>query len=108
MDLKYLFVNQQNLQYEDEITRNPYYLKAWLKYLDYKRAAPNTEKYVLYERALKHLPRSYKLWHAYLSLRISCLDYASVADKRYTILANTFERALVHMHKMPVIWCVKN
>ena len=28
----------------------------------------------------------------------------SIADKRYRILVNTYERALVHLHKMPRIW----
>mmetsp|Transcript_24442 Transcript_24442/g.35917 ORF Transcript_24442/g.35917 Transcript_24442/m.35917 type:complete len:888 (+) Transcript_24442:79-2742(+) len=105
-DLHEVLVNQQNLQYEDEVTRNPYYLKAWLKYLDYKQSSPVGERYVIFERAVKFLPRSYKLWYAYLSLRKSRLEYAAVTDKRYTILVNTFERALVHMHKMPVIWCM--
>lgn len=101
---KEILVSRHNLQYEDEISRNPYHLKAWLKYLDYQRNAPLTDRYVIYERALKFLPRSYKLWFAYLSLRKSRLEYASISDQRFTILANTFERCLVHMHKMPVIW----
>ena len=103
-DIKNILVSRHNLQYEDEISRNPYHLKSWLKYLDYQRNAPVTDRYVIYERALKFLPRSYKLWFAYLNLRKSRLEYTSIKDPRYRILANTFERCLVHMHKMPVIW----
>jgi pre-mRNA-splicing factor SYF1 len=102
--VKEILVNRHNLQYEDEISRNPYHLKAWLKYLDYQRNEPVTDRYMIYERALKFLPRSYKLWFAYLTLRKSRLEYASIDDQRFSILANTFERCLVHMHKMPVIW----
>jgi len=48
------------------------------------------------------LPRSYKLWRAYLQERQTALKYKAVTDKGYTILINTYERALVHLHKMPV------
>mmetsp|Transcript_13419 Transcript_13419/g.21996 ORF Transcript_13419/g.21996 Transcript_13419/m.21996 type:complete len:907 (-) Transcript_13419:204-2924(-) len=102
--VKDILVSRQNLQYEDEISRNPYHLKAWLKYLDYQRNSSVTDRYVIYERALKFLPRSYKLWFSYLSLRRSRLENLPIDDQRYTILANSFERCLVHMHKMPVIW----
>ena len=102
--VKEILINRHNLQYEDELSRNPYHLKAWLKYLEYQRNAPVTDRYMLYERALKFLPRSYKLWFAYLNLRTSRLECTAVDDQRYSILANTFERCLVHMHKMPVIW----
>lgn len=93
-------------KYEEDINRNPYYLKGWLKYLQYKTNSPSTERYILYERALKYLPRSYKLWSQYLNLRIHNLEYVSINDKRYQILLTVFERSLIHMNKMPVIWCM--
>lgn len=103
-ELTKILVDRQNLQYEDEVVRNPYHLKSWLKYLEHKSTSKVTEIYILFERALKFLPRCYKLWHAYLSLRSTRLEFVSIASKRYETLVNTFERALVHMHKMPVIW----
>jgi pre-mRNA-splicing factor SYF1 len=60
--------------------------------------------YILYERALKLLPRSYKLWFAYLNLRKSKLRGRRIDHPSYQILANTYERALVHLNKMPRIW----
>lgn len=103
-EIRDILINEQNLQFEDEVARNPYYLKAWLRYLEFRKAAPTTEKYAIYERALKYLPRSYKLWYSYLSLRSSRLSHACVTDKRFTRLINIFELSLVHMNKMPVIW----
>jgi pre-mRNA-splicing factor SYF1 len=104
-ELARVLIDRQNIQFEEEVTRNPYHLRSWLKYLEYRNGNV-TEKYILYERAIKFLPRSYKLWHAYLTLRHSRLDVVSITSKRYSTLVSTYERALVHMHKMPVIWYV--
>jgi pre-mRNA-splicing factor SYF1 len=94
----------QDKYYEDEVARNPYHLKAWTSYLTWKKEALPAMRFFIYERALKYLPRSYKLWFAYLMERKKGLRGKSVADKGYDILINTFERALVHMNKMPKIW----
>ncbi len=127
----YLF-QEENLKYEEEIARNPFYLKGWLKYLEFKKSTALSlssnstslsslsstlssthlgvitssvqERYFIYERALQLFPRSYKLWYGYLTLRRERLEYAPITDQRYQILRETFERALVHMDKMPVIW----
>lgn len=56
-------------------------------------------------RALKFLPRSYKLWYAYLQERYKAIhDRVDITHKKYQILINTYERAFVHMSKMPRIW----
>ncbi len=52
-----------------EIARNSYSLKGWLRYLEAKTQAKPVKRYLLYERALKFLPGSYKLWWAYLQVR---------------------------------------
>jgi pre-mRNA-splicing factor SYF1 len=97
-------LNSQEIQYEEEIARNPYHLRSWINYLLYKKSAKPIYRYVLFERALKFLPRSFKLWKWYLKERRDNLDKRNITDKRYGILVNTFERALVQMHKMPTIW----
>ncbi len=66
--------------------------------------APKSVRYSIYERALEKLPRSYKLWHLYLTERITECKGRSLRDPLYEETNNAFERALVHMHKMPVIW----
>lgn len=106
--IQYTQLNDHHcMKYEEEIARNPFYLKGWLKYLEYKSSnssTTTTDRYIIYERALKYLPRSYKLWYNYLLLRKNQLEYVSITDKRYQTLITTFERALVQMNKMPVIW----
>jgi hypothetical protein len=47
---------------------------------------------------------SYKLWHAYLTERKGAMRGQPLTHPGYEALNNTFERALVTMHKMPRIW----
>ena len=56
------FQNDDDLPYEEEILRNAYSVKHWMRYVEHKK---NASKHVLnqvFERALKQLPGSYKLW----------------------------------------------
>lgn len=99
------FLDAQDLQYEDEAANNPYSLRTWLNYLEYKKNSPVIQRFAIYERGLSFLPRSYKLWHRYLQERRSQLKNCSFAeDERFMVLVKTFERSLVHMNKMPRIW----
>lgn len=58
----------------------------------------------MYERALKELPGSYKLWYNYLRVRRKQVRGKCITDSQYEQVNNAFERALVFMHKMPRIW----
>ncbi|ERM94339.1 pre-mRNA-splicing factor SYF1 isoform X1 [Amborella trichopoda] len=102
MDL--LYPSKDDLPYEEEILRNPLSLKHWWRYLIALKDAPFKKRAVIYERALKALPGSYKLWHAYLRERLELVRGLPVVHSQYETLNNTFERALVTMHKMPRIW----
>ncbi|GAB2271607.1 hypothetical protein Dimus_006438 [Dionaea muscipula] len=64
----------------------------------------STERCIIYERSLKALPGSYKLWYAYLRERLELVRNLPVTHSQYDTLNNMFERALVNMHKMPRIW----
>lgn len=55
---------------------------------------------MIYERALKELPGSYKLWYNYLRLRNKQLKGVSIHSPQYEDLNNAYERALVFMHKV--------
>lgn len=59
---------------------------------------------IVYERALKELPGSYKLWYNYLKTRRKQIRNRCITDPGYEEVNNAFERALVFMHKMPRIW----
>ncbi|KAJ2555709.1 Pre-mRNA-splicing factor SYF1, partial [Coemansia sp. RSA 1878] len=52
-------VSESDLAFEEEVLRNPFKLKGWLRYLDHKRDAPVRAVSVIYERALRSLPGSY-------------------------------------------------
>lgn len=56
-----LMPSDEDLLYEEELLRNPYSLKLWWRYLDARKDAVPKRRYLLYERALKTLPGSYKV-----------------------------------------------
>eukprot|EP00192_Tetraselmis_astigmatica_P009541 CAMPEP_0117678744 /NCGR_PEP_ID=MMETSP0804-20121206/17458_1 /TAXON_ID=1074897 /ORGANISM="Tetraselmis astigmatica, Strain CCMP880" /LENGTH=902 /DNA_ID=CAMNT_0005488147 /DNA_START=252 /DNA_END=2960 /DNA_ORIENTATION=+ len=99
-----LMPSGEDLLYEEELLRNPYSLKLWWRYLEARKDVVPKRRYLLYERALKVLPGSYKLWYAYLQERLSAVRGFPPTHKALDALNNTFERALVSMHKMPRIW----
>uniref|UniRef100_T1P7U2 Tetratricopeptide repeat protein n=1 Tax=Musca domestica TaxID=7370 RepID=T1P7U2_MUSDO len=94
----------EDVPYEEEILRNAYSVKHWLRYIDHKARAPNNAVNIVYERALKELPGSYKIWYNYLRTRRKQVRGKCITDPMYEEVNNTFERALVFMHKMPRIW----
>lgn len=101
---KELYPSQDDLLYEEELLRNPFSLKLWWRYLIAKSDAPFKKRFIIYERAVKALPGSYKLWHAYLRERLEIVRNLPCTHPQFETLNNTFERALVTMHKMPRIW----
>ena len=66
--LDHLQPDDDDLLYEEELLRNPYSLKMWWRYLEARRDAPAAKRYILYERALKALPVSYKVCMCPVSL----------------------------------------
>ncbi|KAJ4955510.1 hypothetical protein NE237_012293 [Protea cynaroides] len=99
-----LYPSQDDLLYEEEILRNPFSLKLWWRYLIARSDVAFKKRAVIYERAVKALPGSYKLWYAYLRERLEIVRNLPITHSQYESLNNTFERALVTMHKMPRIW----
>jgi hypothetical protein len=53
-DIKELLEDGQDLEYEEEIARNPYSLKNWLRYLDSKPSAKPVKRYFIYERSVRN------------------------------------------------------
>ena len=54
-----LIQEEDDLPYEEELLRNPYTLKCWLRYLDHKKRSKPEILYFIYERSLKELPGRY-------------------------------------------------
>eukprot|EP00906_Rhabdomonas_costata_P027664 RCo039250 len=96
--------NVTDLEFEEDLQRQPYNLKYWCHYLEFKHAAPPKVRNLLHERALRCLPGSYKLWFQYLQERMAQVQHRCIDDPAWEAVNNTFERALVFMNKMPRIW----
>ena len=129
-DLAELLPDDMEIPYEEELLRNPYSVNMWIRYINARKDAPSKKRYLLYERAVKALPGSYKvclerkfsrvssplhhltafhvfpvqLWRSYLLERRSDIRHLPINHPSYVSLNNTYERALVSMHKMPRIW----
>ncbi|KAG7252294.1 hypothetical protein CRUP_036664 [Coryphaenoides rupestris] len=95
---------EEDLPYEEEIIRNPYSVKCWMRYIEFKQNSAKANLNMIYERALKELPGSYKLWYNYLRERRKQVKGKCISDATYEDINNCHERALVFMHKMPRIW----
>lgn len=52
-------VQEEDVQYEEDIMRNAFNVKAWLRYLEHKKKAKPLARFVIYERAVKELPGRY-------------------------------------------------
>jgi len=102
--LSLLELNPEDLDHEEHVLKNQYSLKAWWRYLEFKQKAPPKVRSFLYERALKELPGSYKLWYNYVTERLALTKNKCLTDPIYESVNTTFERALVYMYKMPVMW----
>ena len=99
-----LLPTEDDLAYEEELLRTPHQMKVWWRYLEARKGATAAKRHLLYERALRALPGSSKLWYAYLSERLEAARGLPPGSSAHEALNNTFERALVTMHKMPRIW----
>ncbi|CAB1341445.1 unnamed protein product [Coregonus sp. 'balchen'] len=95
---------EDDLPYEEEIIRNPYSVKCWMRYIEFKQNGAKSILNMIYERALKELPGSYKLWYNYLRERRKQVKGKCITEPAYEEINNCHERALVFMHKMPRIW----
>ncbi|KAI8819679.1 uncharacterized protein EV422DRAFT_102552 [Fimicolochytrium jonesii] len=110
-------IQPDDIPHEEECLRNPYTLKCWLRYIEHKKKSPLEQQIFIYERAVKELPGSYKLWKAYLDLRVNVLLDAvpdketglrqpkrDLSDREWERVNYCFERSLILCNKFPVIW----
>lgn len=54
-----LYQEDDDLPYEEEIIRNPYSVKCWMRYIEFKQNGLKSTLNMIYERALKELPGRY-------------------------------------------------
>jgi pre-mRNA-splicing factor SYF1 len=104
--LKYFFDKiikiSDDYKYEEEILMRPFELNSWWNYIQAKKDEDINAINLIYERALNKIPGSYKLWHSYLETRIQQVEKKCIDE--WEEVNEVFERSLVTMHKMPLIW----
>jgi len=103
----FYLISSEDAIYEQDVLRNPGSIRPWLTYIDYKmRNGTIHEQAFVQERACIRLPRSYKLWKMYLDFRVKHLKKKNPVKYRaeFTKVNALFERSLVLLNKMPVIW----
>ena len=76
------------LAFEEDVLNNPYSLKSWWRFLDFKKDARPKERKKVYERALRSIPGSYKLWFHYLQERIAIVK----KKKKYRYKSEEFHK----------------
>ena len=95
---------EDRLVLEESVTQSPYDVLKWCDYLSALSESSFRVRSRIYERALKNLPGSYKLWFKYITERKRRVRGLRLTHARYEKANQTFERALVYLHKMPRIW----
>lgn len=103
----YFLLASDDTIYEQDLFRNAGSIRPWLAYIDAKmRNGTIHEQAFVMERACNHLPRSYKLWKMYLDFRLKHLKKKNPVKAReeFNKVNALFERALILLNKMPVIW----
>ncbi|KAI9298514.1 pre-mRNA-splicing factor SYF1 [Neoconidiobolus thromboides FSU 785] len=109
------YIEDDDVPYEEEVVRNPYSVKVWLRYIDFKEEKINDNKagyhpkplFIIFERALKELPKSYKIWKRYLDTRKYYIreKFHPIKDsEEYKKMNHCYERSLFLLNKMPRIW----
>ena len=98
------YITEADIPYEEDLLRNPFQLKAWLRYIEHeKRNGASLKKITfLYERSLLELPGSYKLWKEHLDHLGSNIVACSSCPWKY--ISIIYERALLFLPRMPKIW----
>jgi len=61
IDYSDLMPKEEDLLYEEELLRTPHVTKLWCRYLDARKDATVKRRYLIFERAVKALPGSYKV-----------------------------------------------
>ena len=49
-------------------------IQPWIRYIEHKADSPKNILNMIFERALKELPGSYKLWYNYLKVTLTLVN----------------------------------
>lgn len=93
-----------DLPYEEDVSKNPYSVNCWLRYLEFKQGSPQKQRNYIYERAIRELPRSYKIWHQYLLERTLAIRGKCILENSFEAVNTLFERSLVFLDKVNIYY----
>ncbi|KAF3902995.1 hypothetical protein ABW20_dc0107118 [Dactylellina cionopaga] len=106
--IDFYLITDEDVLFEQDIQRDQEpQLKTWLQYINHKKKNGKLAELVfVFERAVKEMPRSYKLWKMYLDIRVSHVEglNPSKYSAEYDKVNDCYERSLVLLNKMPRIW----
>ncbi|KAK1336961.1 hypothetical protein QTO34_003002 [Cnephaeus nilssonii] len=94
-----LVFDEEDLPYEEEMMRNQFSVRCWLRYIE----GPGAQAPSAVGESTERLPCSYKLWGRSLQARPAQVKHRWVTDPAYED-SNCHGRALVSVHKMPRLW----
>jgi hypothetical protein len=97
-DLSDLMPAEEDLLYEEELLRNPYSLKMWWRYLGARADALPRRRQLLFERALRALPGSYKVRTA-----VKHIAYLPMFATLLTPFCRASAAAVAHVVMMPLL-----
>ncbi|CUM46449.1 Pre-mRNA-splicing factor SYF1 [Debaryomyces fabryi] len=102
-------VKEEDIPYEQELAKNPNDLSNWLRYYRFKSSASSCtfrSRVFILERAVKQLPRSYKLWMLYIDIVLQEMQNSnSYKSKSEIVQVNViFERSLQLLNRAPMLW----
>eukprot|EP00767_Chilomastix_cuspidata_P004480 gnl/Chilomastix_cuspidata/4626.p1 GENE.gnl/Chilomastix_cuspidata/4626~~gnl/Chilomastix_cuspidata/4626.p1 ORF type:complete len:697 (-),score=300.18 gnl/Chilomastix_cuspidata/4626:518-2608(-) len=90
--------------FEADVQAQPRDVRAWRRYLAGAREEAPRERFRIFERALRHNPRSYMLWRHYLLEREQSVAPLTPTDPAYKQTNRVYERALVALPTCPRLW----
>ncbi|ELP84316.1 pre-mRNA-splicing factor SYF1, putative [Entamoeba invadens IP1] len=91
-------------KFEQDVQQNHQSFKSWWGYIDLFDDTHFQEKRMIYVRALKELPMSYKLWHTFLLSSERDARGTPLESPTRLELTQRYEESVVYMSKMPTIW----
>ncbi|KAJ3368512.1 pre-mRNA-splicing factor syf1 [Allomyces arbusculus] len=100
----------EDLSYETDLVQHPYSVRGWLKYLLHLDPLTTRPAHIAatWERAVRTLPGSYKLWKQYLAWCAARVRHAPRNSWAFAVevqrVAGCYRRALLTLHKMPRLW----
>ena len=111
-------IKTEDIPYEEDVLRNPLQVKSWIRYYEFKENASHKERVFILSRAVKELPRSYKLWKMLLELLMDRLFTSEAGQdlmrqvneefpsnhSEWALINGYFEQCIILCNRFPRIW----